>query len=156
MEALRWMPEMSREESSMTLIIAILMLGHLFAGNVADERVPVQPSSVVMVELVIINFVRTTTETEDVWGRPRYTPNLTIWVSFWDYCTVPWIPSDRCLIARGWWIMSQVRSITCCSDGWIFESKDNVNIITPEIRLIDSDYDFEMRNRIIYQPIRKP
>ena len=52
--------------------------------------------------------------------------------------------------------MRQVRCITRCSDGWVIESKDNGNVITSAIRVIDSDYDWEMRNRFLYYPIRKP
>jgi hypothetical protein len=60
------------------------------------------------------------------------------------------------MVARGWWTMSQLRSIIPCTEGWLLESKDNLNVITPEVRFINSPFDWEMRHRRIFRPFRRP
>jgi hypothetical protein len=60
------------------------------------------------------------------------------------------------LIDRGWWTCAQCRDICPCTDGWLVESKDGINVVAPNMLMVDSPYDWEMRNRRIYCPIRKP
>lgn len=115
-----------------------------------------EPVWMVRVDFVVINEQRCYDETTDAWGRPRLNVTHRTWVSFWDYCKVPAIRCERCIVARGWWLGGQVQSINQCSDGWILESASGINVITPEIRLVSSDYDWEARNRFIFDPIRKP
>ena len=128
----------------------------LVLAPIAAEPPKQQPVYFVKVDIVVINRVRTYSVEYDPWGRPTYVPHETVWVSFWDHLRLTVLPAPGLLIDRGWWTMSQVRSITRSMDGWILESKDNINVITPEIRLIDSPFDWEMRNRRIFRPIRKP
>ena len=120
----------------------------------ATKLMVVEPAYYVTVDFVVINHVKTYSVEFDAWDRPRIKPHETVWVSFWDRLHATFIPVG--LVARGWASMSQVRNITRCSDGWMISLKNNVNVITPEIRVIESPYDWEMRNRRIYRPIRKP
>lgn len=117
---------------------------------------PKQSVYFVKVDFVVINRVRSYSVEYDAWDRPTIVPHETVWVSFWDRLALTVIPTPGLRVGRGWWTMSQVRSITQATEGWIVESKDNINVITPEIRLIDSTFDWEMRNRYIFRPIRKP
>lgn len=122
----------------------------------APPAAAVQPQHtiyIVKVDFVVVNTVRRTSTVYDAWGRPRYTASSTIWISFYDrlptFIPVGWIN-------RGWWAANQLRSCVPCTEGWAFESKNNMLIIAQQIVFIDSTYDWEMRNRYIYLPIRIP
>lgn len=108
------------------------------------------PQYFARVDVIVINRVRSQTTSWDAWGRPLCKPTETWWISFWEIGWFEW--SDR-----GWWSMTSVRSISKSScGGWVVESNDDINIVADELILIDSPYDWEMRNRVNYRPIRKP
>jgi len=127
----------------------------LLVPTTADHR-PEQPAYFVNVDVIVVNRVRSFNVEFDAWGRPRYKPNEVWWVSFWDELQVTLLPIPNLRIDRGWWPMSKVLNITHTTDGWLFESTDGVNVIAPVLLYVDSPFDWEMRNRRIYIPIRKP
>ena len=125
------------------------------AAMIAEPR-----SLIAEFDFAIINHVRTYTVEFDRWGRPTWTPHLTAWVSFYDFVTLPRgliVPSvPVAWINRGWWTVSQTRSILPCSDGWLLDSTDRVTVVATAVYLVESDYDWEMRHRKWFDPIRKP
>jgi hypothetical protein len=128
---------------------------------VAWQAAAVKPSGhsglFVNVDFVVLNYARSYTEERDAWGRPHRTPTLTIWVSYWDCLTVPlgWTGASVpvALIARGWDAESGVRSIVPCSEGWLIAS-EKANVIASDLSVVCSPYDWELRNRWLYWPIR--
>jgi len=112
------------------------------------------------VDLIIINRVRGHSTSYDDWGRPHMKTSEQWWVSFWQYKWLPVYPGGVrvpiALIDRGWWSCSQIKAIELCSDGYLVESKDGMNVIAPNLSIVDSPYDWEMRHRRIYKPIRRP
>jgi hypothetical protein len=127
----------------------------LLLAPMAAEQ-PQQPAYYVKVDFVVINRVRTFNVEYDNWGRPRFVPQETVWISFWDRLRVTVLPVPQAIVARGWWTMSNLRSMTRCTEGWLLESNDNINVIAPEVRIINSSFDWEMRHRRIFRPIRRP
>lgn len=111
----------------------------------------------VEVDLIVVNRVRSYATSYDAWGRPRIIVSERWWVSFWDDLPpVVVIPTPGLRIDRGYWLMDQVVHISRASGGWIVESKGGINVIAARFWFIDSHYDWEMRNRRIFRPIRKP
>lgn len=108
------------------------------------------------VDLIVVNRVREFTTTYDAWGRPSHRAKETWWISFWQKPRGVVIAAHLPLIDRGWWTMSQVRRLTSCTGGWLAESKDGLNVIAKSCIFIDSPYDWEMKNRRMYLPIKKP
>ena len=137
-------------------MLSILMLAAL---PVQVETAP-SPVYFVKVDLIIVNRVRSHSTSYDAWGRPSITSSEQWWVSFWEILWTPQIPGQLPiplgLIDRGWWTYSQCRQIVPSSDGWLLESKDGINVLAPNVWFVDSPYDWEMRHRRIYCPIRKP
>jgi hypothetical protein len=114
----------------------------------------------VKVDLIVVNRVRSHSTSYDAWGRPSTTSTEQWWVSFWELLWSPAIPGHVSVplgwIDRGWWTYTQCRDFSPCSEGWLVESKDGINVVAPHLSIVDSPYDWEMRNRRIYCPIRKP
>lgn len=140
------------------------MLSLLMLAAVAPAAANASPSSssayFVTVDLIVVNRVRSHSTSYDAWGRPSTTSSEQWWVSFWELLWTPTIPGQfsvpLALIDRGWWTCAQCRHVCPCSDGWLVESKDGINVVAPHLWIVDSPYDWEMRNRRIYCPIRKP
>ncbi|MFQ5734754.1 MAG: hypothetical protein ACE5KM_22700 [Planctomycetaceae bacterium] len=134
----------------------MLLLAPIATTAQQPKAEPPQAAYFTKVDVIIINRVRSQTTEYDAWGRPIYKPTEVWWVSFWDKVRVSVLPVPGMKIDRGWWSMGNVRNIAPCTDGWLVESNDGMNVIAPELLVIDSPYDWEMRNRGIYLPIRKP
>ena len=134
----------------------MLLLAPIATTGEQPKAEPAQVAYFVKVDVIVINRVRSQTTEYDAWGRPIHKPTETWWVSFWDHVRVSVLPVPRMKIARGWWSMSNVRNIARCTDGWIVESNDDMNVIAAKLIVIDSPFDWEMKNRGIYMPIRKP
>ena len=84
----------------------------------------------------------------------------TWWVSFWDVVVVnipPFGPVFVDLVDRGWWPMGDVRTLAPCSDGFAIEKKgrSGLTVIGTELWVIDSPFDWEVKHRRIYRPIRE-
>lgn len=134
----------------------LLVLAPIATTAPRPEAEPSQAAYFVKVDLIVINRVRSQTTEYDAWGRPIHKPTEIWWVSFWDHVRVSVLPIPGRKIDRGWWNMSNVRTIAPCTDGWLIESNDGMNVVAPKLLVIDSPFDWEMRNRGIYVPIRKP
>lgn len=135
-------------ESDVTAVLLWL------AAIIAEPQSPVAD-----VDLAIVNRVVSVTIGEpDRWGRPRYSYSEQWWCSWWDisYVPLPWVGSTPVVaIDRGWIAMADLKRLTRCGDGWIFETV-GYSVVTRTVLLIDSDFDVEMRWRKVYCPIRKP
>lgn len=137
-------------------MIPAAVLAVLLAG-----AVPNQPAWFVKVDLCVINHVRSFNTEWDQWDRPRFKPSSTTWVSFWSICWTPPLPYlaasvPVALVNHGWRTTNQTRNIVPCEDGWIIENKDGINVIARDVWVVASPYDWEMRNRRLYCPLRKP
>lgn len=112
------------------------------------------------VDLIVINRVRSHTTSYDEWGRPRHRFSEQWWVSFWDILWVPAAPLGGVLpagwIDRGWWSSSNCVGISPCSDGWVVESKNGLNVVAKKLWVIDSPFDWEVKHRKLYRPLKKP
>lgn len=135
-------------------MLAVLTL--LLAMPVPTAAPAEQPEYFVDVDYVVINRVRTYQVTLDDWGRPTWTANETVWLSFWDRLPVAVLPAPGVIMARGWWTSSNLLEISPCTEGWVFRSKDGINVIASELRFVNSPFDWEMRHRRIFRPIRRP
>lgn len=122
----------------------------------AESKPQVQAAYFVKVDRIVINRVRSFTTDYDDWGRPIHKPTEVWWVSFWDDVRVSVLPVPKMQIDRGWWAMDTVLNISRCTEGWMVENRNGLNVIARELTVIDSPFDWEMRNRHIYIPIRKP
>lgn len=123
---------------------------------VVKDCLTTETQQFVRVDFVVINRVRTFDTEYDGWGRPRVVPRESVWISFWDHLRVTVLPGPGPLVARGWWTASNLRNMVPCTDGWLLESNDGVNVVTSEIRFINSPFDWELRHRRIFRPIQKP
>lgn len=47
-------------------------------------------------------------------------------------------------------------SLTPCSQGWAATNEDGLTVFADELLIIDSPYDWEVRNRLLSDPVRKP
>lgn len=112
------------------------------------------------VDVIVVNRVRSHTTSYDEWGRPTHKYTQQWWVSFWQKRWAPAIPMAGPVpigwIDRGWWSCSNCKGFYPCSDGWMVESKDGMNVIAAELLVIDSPFDWEVKHRCVYQPIKKP
>jgi len=112
------------------------------------------------VDVIIVNRVRNHSTSYDEWGRPSHKFSEQWWVSFWDVLWVPAVPAAGALPAgwvdRGWWPCSNCRGMYPCSDGWMVESKDGLNVVAGKLWIIDSPFDWEVKHRKLYRPIKKP
>ena len=112
------------------------------------------------VDVILVNRVRSHSTSYDEWGRQKRTFSEQWWVSFWQ---VQWIPSPTGIgsipavcIDRGWWSCSNCKGFYPCTDGWLVESKDGLNVVAPNLFIVDSPFDWEVKHRKVYKPIRKP
>ena len=130
----------------------------MFAPVTAEQ--PRQTEYTVVVSVIVINRVRSYTEITDDWGRKTWKPHEVWWISFWlkPYSVFPgaWYPGKLCWwIDRGWWSAGNV-SMSRCSDGWMMRDGNGLNIVAPEVWVIDSTFDVELTWRnSAYKPIRK-
>lgn len=112
------------------------------------------------VDVIIVNRVRSHSISYDEWGRPKRAFSEQWWVSFWEVVWAPNLHGPGAVpvswIDRGWWACSNCRGFFPCTDGWLVESKDGVNVVAPELLVVDSPYDWEVKHRKVYKPIRKP
>lgn len=115
-----------------------------------------QAAYFVKVDRIVINRVRSFTTEYDAWGRPTYKSTEVWWISFWDDPRAVLLPIPGLEIDRGWWAMDTVVNISRCTEGWIAENQNGINVIAKQLIVIDSSFDWEMRNRRIYRPIKKP
>ena len=129
------------------------------AVNYAAEQ-PQQPSYFARVDFVVINHVRTFHVTYDRWDRPCTTASITTWVSYYDWKWSTPLPGFHgvCVpvgwVNRGFVTIGNARMLRC-TDGWLVETPE-YTVITPVLLVVDSDYDFELRWRRIFRPIRRP
>lgn len=122
-------------------------------------EIPQQPVVFVQVDAVVINRVRSYSESTDAWGRTQITTHEQTWVSFWSDFQLPtFLGGGRIPFAidHGWWTMSQVKNIAPATDGWMIESQDGINVTAGKLLLIESDFDWELRNRRVYRPMQMP
>jgi len=143
-------------------LLAILFLAPCEAPQ------PLQGGYYVKVDVIVINRQRRIREWEEENWRHELVAKRefseTWWVSFWDVLVVsvpPLGPLYVDFIDRGWWSADKVESLAPCSDGFVIERKPEkgelgLSVIGTELHIIDSPYDWEMRNRRIYQPIQAP
>ncbi len=138
------------------IMLSILLLATL----PVDASGPVKDGFFVDVDVIIVNRVRTHSTSYDDWGRPHIKCSEQWWVSFWEILWMPAIPGHAAMpiawIDRGWWTCSHCEGVFPCTEGWMVESKDGINVTAPQLLVIDSPYDWEMKNRKIYRPITKP
>ena len=144
-------------------MLTVFLLATLPANSPAPQKAAPQepaPAYFVKVDLIVVNRVRSHTTNYDAWGRPCTRCTEQWWVSFWEVKWSPKIPGLLSvpidIIDRGWWTCSQCVGFFPCTEGWLVESKDRINVTAPDMVLIDSPYDWEMRNRRNYRPIKKP
>lgn len=112
------------------------------------------------VDLIVVNRVRSHSTSYDEWGRAKRAFSEQWWVSFWEYVWVP-MPNGvgavpAACIDRGWWSCSNCRGFYRCSDGWMVESKDDLNVVGADLIVVDSPFDWEVKHRKVYKPISKP
>ncbi len=140
-------------------MLTVLLLAALPA-NAATPAQQANAAYFVKVDLIVVNRVRSHSTNYDPWGRPCTRCSEQWWVSFWDVQWSPAIPGFVSmpigLIDRGWWTCSQCVGFFPSTDGWLVEAKDGINVSAPHMILIDSPFDWEMRNRRVYRPIKKP
>lgn len=114
----------------------------------------------VEVDVIVINRVRTHSTSYDDWGRPRIKCSEQWWVSFWEVLWSPKLPGYPAMpmawIDRGWWTCSHCEGYFPCTEGWMARSKDGINVSARHLWIVDSPYDWEMKNRQVYRPIAKP
>lgn len=139
----------------MTVLQPILLM---LAAGTAE---PVQPAWFARVDLILVNRVRSVTIEYDAWGRPVYRTSEVCWVSFWrrPYAPCPggwWPVCKRAWIDCGWWNWNRVRLLAPCSDGWVIENDDALNVVAPDLLVIDSGFDYELRHRGAYRPLKTP
>lgn len=125
-----------------------------------EAQKPAKTAYFAKVDLIIVNRVRSHTTSYDEWGRPTHKYTSQWWVSFWKKRWAPAMPFAGPVptgwIDRGWWSCSNCKGFYPCSDGWMVESKDGMNVIASDLLIIDSPFDWEVKHRCIYQPIKKP
>ena len=102
----------------------------------------------IAVDIAVINHIRHRSTHFDPWGKPIITVSKTVWVSFFDRCYATVIPVG--LVGRGWVMMSRVVLISRADCGWLFETKNGIIVLVQEIRIIDSNHDWEMKNRFLF------
>lgn len=133
-----------------------------------EAQRPAQTADFVKVDFIVINRHRQVREWEETnWEhqpvvRREFTENW--WVSFWDVLVVDvprFGPVFYELVDRGWWRFDQIELISPCSDGFMVQAKSadgkpGLTVLAGEVHLIDSPFDWEVRNRRIYDPIRRP
>lgn len=140
-------------------MLTVLLLAALPA-NAAPPQAPPTPAYFAKVDLIVVNRVRSHSTNYDAWGRPCTRCSEQWWVSFWEVSWSPRIPGIHSvpieLIDRGWWTCSQCVGFYPCTDGWMVESKDGINVSAAQMIVIDSPFDWEMRHRRTYRPIKKP
>lgn len=135
------------------------VLAILLAAPCAARK-PAPTAEFVKVDLIVINRVRShhvETEFDYRWRAvERHVYTETWWISFWDKPFAALLPLPGAWIDRGWWQADALQNISRGPDGWILESKDGLNVIGRELWIIDSPFDWEVRMRRVYQPIRRP
>src|SRR3990167_9041588 len=116
----------------------------------------------VHVDLILVNHVIARYQTgTDRWGRPEHAWYRQSWASWWSLLWLP-LPCGGLTVPAVWidrgWIQLERTQVTRCTEGWCFETTLGINVISPTVLVIVSDYDVEMRWRAksIYAPMRKP
>ena len=132
----------------------ILMICFMMPVSVEKKDEPPQQVYFVKVDRIVINRHRHYRVKFDAWDRPQISCYEYWWVSFWDKKWIP-IPFMSVFIwqDRGYFGECNIRSISQCTDGWMIESVDGVNVISENLIFVDSPYDWEMRKRVLYNPI---
>lgn len=138
----------------------------LFAAGPVEATRPCAVELVARVDLIVVNRHRVVQEREE---EARVGGFITIrqysefwWVSFWEWRVV-WIHRTPLVlfVSRGWCAMSDIRDVTPCTNGFAFERNSRVagnrfTVIAPELRIIDSPFDWEMRHRTLFVPFSFP
>lgn len=142
------------------VLLAILFL----APREAPRPAVVVP--VVRVDIIVVNRHRQVRE----WDERNWRHDLirkrefteTWWVSFWDLMVVsvpPFGPVAVDLIDRGWWPANEIEVVAPAHHGFAVvkkgsEKKPGLTVIGSELWIIDSPFDWEVRNRRLYRPMR--
>lgn len=124
---------------------------------------PAAVGSCVRVDIIVINRHRQVREWDELNWRNYVVRKRefteTWWVSFWDVKVVslpPFGPIFVDLVDRGWWPMGDVRSVAPCTEGFSVEKKGRAGLVVigTELRVIDSPFDWEVKHRRFYRPIK--
>lgn len=110
------------------------------------------------VDLIVVNRVRRVLVTRDARGRLVQVPSEVWYVSFYDFLRVPAIPgllvNPVVMVHRGWRNCFGLGCAQRCSGGWVIDTNDGFTVVGTKLFFIDSPYDWELRHRAIYLPIR--
>ena len=154
------------------LIITVCEL-FAFQQSASFARDPVsapRPASTVLavqVDLIVINRHRQVRKWEELDHRLRVVKKRkfteTWWVSFWDAIVVP-SPAGGILFAdivdRGWWPGGDTLFLQRCSTGFCIGQKSarpgapRLVVFARSLCVVDSPFDYEVKNRRFYQPIQ--
>lgn len=144
---------------------SVLLIRKAFGEPVVALR-PAPSLVLVEVDRIVVNRHRQVR----TWQQPNWRHQLVLkreftdnwWVSFWDVVLVQAGPVFFVqLVDRGWWRANQVEAFSPTDKGWaVFaksvDGKPGLVIEARELVIVDSPYDWEAKNRQVYNPIIRP